>query len=79
MKEKCLTDKKEEKPLEILNIGCTGSGKTRFILSAVLSKEALKNFVPALTSLWETTACSILYHINLTGVIHLLELILEFL
>lgn len=56
--------KKEEKPFEILNVGCTGSGKTRFILSAVLSPEALKNFVPALTSLRETTACSILYHIN---------------
>ena len=47
--------KKEEKPFEILNVGCTGSGKTRFILSAVLSPEALKNFVPALTSLRETT------------------------
>ena len=58
------TVKKEEKPLEILNVGCTGSGKTRFILSAVLSPEALKNFVQALTSLRETTACSILYHIN---------------
>lgn len=56
--------KKEEDPFEILNVGCTGSGKTRFILSAVLSPEALKNFVPALTSLRETTACSILYHIN---------------
>ena len=60
--------KRDEKPLEILNIGCTGSGKTRFILSAVLSKEALKNFVPALTSLRETTACSIIYHINCTSV-----------
>ena len=60
--------KKEEKPFEILNVGCTGSGKTRFILSAVLSPEALKNFVPALTSLRETTACSILYHINSTKV-----------
>lgn len=56
--------KKEEKSFEILNVGCTGSGKTRFILSAVMSPEALKNFVPALTSLRETTACSILYHIN---------------
>lgn len=56
--------KNEEDPLEILSVGCTGSGKTRFILSAVLSPEALKNFVPALTSLRETTACSILYHIN---------------
>ncbi len=56
--------KKDEKPFEILNVGCTGSGKTRFILSAVLSPEALKYFVPALTSLRETTACSILYHIN---------------
>lgn len=54
----------EDKPLEILNVGCTGSGKTRFILSAVLSNSALKNFVPALTSLKETTACSIVYHIN---------------
>lgn len=60
--------KKEEKPFEILNVGCTGSGKTRFILSAVLSPEALKNFVPALTSLRETTACSILYHINSVSV-----------
>lgn len=56
--------KKEEDPFEILNVGCTGSGKTMFILSAVLSPEAWKNFVPALTSLRETTACSILYHIN---------------
>lgn len=56
--------KLDEKPLEILNIGCTGSGKTRFILGAVLPKDALKNFVPALTSLKETTACSIIYHIN---------------
>lgn len=54
----------EDKPLEILNVGCTGSGKTRFILCAVLSNEALKNFVPALTSLRETTACSIIYHLN---------------
>lgn len=54
----------EQKPLEVLNIGCTGSGKTRFIIGAVLSKKALKNFVPALTSLKETTACSIVYHIN---------------
>lgn len=54
----------EEKPLEILNVGCTGSGKTRFILCAVLSNEALKNFVPSLTSLRETTACSIIYHLN---------------
>ena len=58
----------DEKPLEILNVGCTGSGKTRFILSAVLSKEALKNFVGALTSLRETTACSIIYHINCASV-----------
>lgn len=56
--------KVEENPLEILNVGCTGSGKTRFILCAVLSKQALKNFVPALTSLRETTACSIVYHLN---------------
>lgn len=56
--------KSNEKPLEILNVGCTGSGKTRFILSAMLSKNALKNFVPALTSLRETTACSIIYHLN---------------
>lgn len=68
MKVERPTIKKEEKPLEILNIGCTGSGKTRFILGAVLSPEALKNFVPALTSLRETTACSILYHINSTKV-----------
>lgn len=54
----------EQKPLEILNIGCTGAGKTRFIISAILSREALRNFVPALTSLKETTACSIIYHIN---------------
>lgn len=60
--------KRDEKPLEILSIGCTGSGKTRFILGAVLSKDALKNFVPALTSLRETTACSIIYHINCTSV-----------
>lgn len=64
MKDGYLIIKKDEKPFEILNVGCTGSGKTRFILSAVLSPEALKNFVPALTSLRETTACSILYHIN---------------
>lgn len=60
--------KMDEKPLEILNIGCTGSGKTRFILGAVLPKDALKNFVPALTSLRETTACSIIYHINSASV-----------
>lgn len=54
----------EQKPLEILNIGCTGSGKTRFIISSILSKKALRNFVPALTSLKETTACSIVYHVN---------------
>ena len=64
MKDEFSIIKKEENPFEILNVGCTGSGKTRFILSAVLSPEALKNFVPALTSLRETTACSILYHIN---------------
>lgn len=56
--------KKYEKPFEILNIGCTASGKTRFILSAVLSSNALKNFLSVLTSVRETTACSILYHIN---------------
>lgn len=56
------------KPLELLNIGCTGSGKTRFIIGAFLSKEALKNFVPALTSLKETTACSIIYHLNAKNV-----------
>lgn len=54
----------KQKPLEILNIGCTGSGKTRFIIGSFLSKEGLKNFVPALTSLKETTACSIIYHLN---------------
>ena len=62
--ENYLSIKPKKEQLEILNIGCTGSGKTRFIISAVLSKEALKNFVPALTSLKETTACSIVYHIN---------------
>lgn len=66
--DKCCRTKVDEKPLEILNIGCTGSGKTRFILGAVLPKEALKNFVPALTSLRETTACSIIYHINSASV-----------
>jgi hypothetical protein len=50
--------------LEILNIGRTSSGKTRFILGSFLSKDTLKNFVPALTSLTETTACSIIYHLN---------------
>ncbi len=55
---------KGKKPLEILNIGCTGSGKTRFIISSILTKKAQKNFVPALTSLKETTACSIEYHVN---------------
>lgn len=59
----------ELKPLEILNIGCTGSGKTRFIISAILTKKALRNFVPALTSLKETTACSIVYHINSKDVV----------
>lgn len=56
--------KQLDAPLEILSVGCTGSGKTRFILCAVLSDKALKNFVPALTSLKETTACSIVYHVN---------------
>lgn len=60
--------KKDEKPFEILHIGCTGSGKTRFILSSILSPKGLRNFVPALTSLRETTACSILYHINASNV-----------
>ena len=58
----------DKRPLEILSLGCTGSGKTRFILGAVLPKDALKNFVPALTSLKETTACSIIYHINCISV-----------
>lgn len=62
--EKYSQVKVDKKPLEILNIGCTGSGKTRFILCAVLSDQALRNFVPALTSLRETTACSIIYHLN---------------
>lgn len=62
--ENCSQGERPEKPLEILNVGCTGSGKTRFILCAVLSNQALRNFVPALTSLRETTACSIVYHLN---------------
>ncbi|MFR3730736.1 hypothetical protein [Lacrimispora sp.] len=51
-------------PLEILNVGCTAAGKTRFILGVILSAKGLKNFVPSLTSIKETTACFIIYHIN---------------
>lgn len=50
--------------LEILNIGCTSAGKTLFILRNVLSESAFKTFSQALTSIKETTACSIVYHIN---------------
>lgn len=56
--------KNTEKPLEILNIGCTAVGKTLFILRSILSDEVIKNFLPSLTSIKETTACSIIYHIN---------------
>ena len=52
------------KPIVVLNIGCTAVGKTRFILGAILSQEEFKNFGPSLTSIKETTACSIIYHIN---------------
>ena len=51
-------------PLEILNVGCTSVGKTLFILRNVLSDEAFATFSKALTSIKETTACSIVYHIN---------------
>lgn len=51
-------------PLEILNIGCTSAGKTLFILRNVLSEGAYKIFSQVLTSIKETTACSIVYHIN---------------
>lgn len=51
-------------PLEILNVGCTATGKTRFILGVILNDNAMKNFAPSLTSIKETTACSIAYHIN---------------
>lgn len=51
-------------PLEILNIGCTATGKTRFILGVILKDKALRNFAMSLTSMKETTACMIVYHIN---------------
>lgn len=57
-------DIKKLSPLEILNVGCTAAGKTRFILGVILSAKGLKNFVPSLTSIKETTACFIIYHIN---------------
>lgn len=53
-----------ESPLEILNIGCTSAGKTLFILRNVLSEEAFFTFSKALTSIKETTACYIIYHVN---------------
>lgn len=65
-----LKDSEEKKnadlnsPLEILNIGCTSAGKTLFILRNALSEGAFKIFSQALTSIKETTACSIVYHIN---------------
>lgn len=52
------------KPLEVLNIGCTAAGKTLFILNAILSKKERQNFRPSLTSIKETTACMIAYHLN---------------
>ncbi len=51
-------------PLEILNVGCTSAGKTLFILRNVLGEGAFKIFSQVFTSIKETTACSIVYHIN---------------
>lgn len=64
MEKKASEISKLLKPLDILNVGCTAVGKTRFILGAILSPEEFRNFGPSLTSVKETTACSIVYHIN---------------
>lgn len=62
--DKAIQDILIEEPLMILNIGCTAVGKTLFTLRSVLSNEMYKAFVQALTSVKETTACSITYHVN---------------
>lgn len=66
--QKSINDVEEDlkwlSPFEILNVGCTAAGKTRFILGVILSAKGLRNFVPSLTSIKETTACFIIYHIN---------------
>ncbi|MCC2820241.1 hypothetical protein DXC92_27840 [Clostridiales bacterium TF09-2AC] len=54
----------EKKRITILNTGCTSSGKTIFDLKCILDDAASKNFIPALTSIKESTNFMIRYHIN---------------
>ncbi len=56
------TEKTER--FSILNIGCTSSGKTLFDIKCILDDDSSKNFLPALTSIKESTNFMISYHVN---------------